>query len=171
MESIINSVMGGLGIDATVWEQGAALSSGDVVYKSFSDMISQSDALECRQAPFGDFCGEINPASSRGHWAWRVYDPLVSLPPVSTEPVPCTSLADSVNASYGAGDVVCTSDYVWRCRNADSCLRYAPDSARGYLAWELVEGVPTPTSAAVAETAVTETTGIQDAVEEENKEE
>ena len=115
--------------------------------------MSHSNPFQCRQAPFGDFCAEINPASARGHWAWRNYNPETSspLPDRSTEPVPCQTLSETVSASYGPGDIVCNNDYVWRCRGSTSrnyCQRYGPESANGYLAWELLEGVPEPISAA-----------------------
>ena len=83
-----------------------------------------------------------------GSIAWQEYrgEEDDRLPPPSSATIDCVSLDTIPLPEFQAGDTACEGDkYVWECRDVsaqDWCNIHLPTSALGYLAWELIDGVP-----------------------------
>jgi hypothetical protein len=107
--------------------------------------------FQCRQAPFGDFCGQYNPLSQEGINAWRSYSELSGpLPEPNPRQVKCISEdAARLITNFKSGDKVCQGRYVWKCRDVskqDWCNTYPVGSEYANLAWVLLDALPESTN-------------------------
>ena len=102
---------------------------------------------QCRQDPFASMCKHYWPDSVKGSEAWKVYDKRhKDLPPVATKLIECVPWRND-KVKWMAEDMACVGEYVYKCRavsGPDWCNIHEPETAFGFMAWELMAGLPYP---------------------------
>ena len=144
LETFANDMIHTFGVEGQIWIQGADYKPGDVVYVDLPAVMTGTQ-YQCRQAPFGDFCGDYDPTSQQGIQAWRLYtEGMDELPEPNHTLVKCVNLDADVH--FWDGDKACYDDHVWQCKDgaADWCDLHPVGSAYSYLAWRVIEGAPDP---------------------------
>ena len=131
-----------------IWEKGGTYMPGDLVTAKDSNGKEIDAKFQCKWAPYGDFCSVYDPVSYMGAIAWREYlgteDDQLPLQP--RESIDCVPLEQAADIQFEAEDTVCEGEkYVWKCRQVsanDWCNMHLPNTEYGYLAWELLAGLP-----------------------------
>jgi hypothetical protein len=150
LQTFANEILSTLSIQGEVWTIGKDYKTGDIVYGDLQGVMTDQQ-FQCRQAPFGDFCGQYNPLSQEGINAWRSYSELSGpLPEPNPRQVKCISEdAARLITNFKSGDKICQGRYVWKCRDVskqDWCNTYPVGSEYANLAWVLLDALPESTN-------------------------